>query len=228
VDTSSSPSKQVSQSSPKSPKSGGSRRPLSVNSSPEKSPVHSPTSMGSSSAFQLTPPKDIHEWLTFMGSAFVQYGKMFEDNGMSLDLILSGTITDADLVAVGVSHPVHRKRILHEIDHQEKFRHEHSKRDPDGEESPASEPEDDPGAPIQSHVPVITIDDHIDHSHPDDDLITALPSSGGKTSGSGSSESASSSSSSSKTSTPPPPPDTAELPPPPPEDTGRVYPPPPG
>jgi len=70
---------------------------------------------------------------------------------MSLDFITSGHVTDQDLIALGVTSQLHRKRILYEID-QEKIRRwkrEHE------EESPASEPEDDVGP----QVPVITVED---------------------------------------------------------------------
>jgi len=175
--------------------SSGLRVAISANSSPEKSPVHSPTSHVS----QTFSPKDIHEWLNSMGVAFVQYGKNFEDNGMSLDFLVSGGVTDQDLEAVGVS-ALHRKRILYEIE-QEKFRREGLLKRGDEDESPASDAEEDPAVnQVPGHVPVLVIDETHEGTPP-----SGVPKP-----------------------TPPPPPDMAELPPPPPDDEGRVFPPPPG
>jgi hypothetical protein len=165
VDTTSSPSKPLSTGSPKS---GGRKHPLaplstSAHSSPEKSPVHSPTSQGSS-AFSLKDPKDIHEWLSSVHSTYAQYGKLFEENGLSLDFITSGQVTDQDLSSIGITNALHRKRILYEIEHR-RYKREHD------DESPASEPEDDPSEPIQSHVPVLTVDDSLLNN----DIITPPP-----------------------------------------------------
>jgi len=138
-----------------------------VNSSPEKSPVHSPTSRGSSVAFALAPPKDVHDWLSGMTSAFIQYVQAFKDNGMSLDFLCNGQVTEQDLIAVGVSTPLHRKRILYEIE-QEKLRRYKLEHD---DESPASETEE-PEEVIQSHVPVVTVDETLIQT---DGLITPPP-----------------------------------------------------
>jgi len=91
-----------------------------------------------------------------MSSAYLQYAKVFEENGMSLDFLLSGNITDQDLVALGMTNQLHRKRILYEID-QEKQRR--SKREHDYE-SPASEPDDDEDVSAQNQgIPILTVDD---------------------------------------------------------------------
>jgi len=76
---------------------------------------------------------------------------------MSLDFIILGNITDQDLVALGMTNQLHRKRILYEID-QEKQRR--SKREHDYE-SPASEPDDEEDVSAQNQgIPILTVDDN--------------------------------------------------------------------
>jgi len=90
-----------------------------------------------------------------MSSSYLQYAQLFE--GMSLDFIISGNITNQDLVALGMTNVLHRKRILYEIDQENQRR---SKREHDYE-SPASENDDDEDATAQNQgINILTVDEN--------------------------------------------------------------------
>lgn len=81
----------------------------------------------------------IQQWLANLGPAFEQYSKVFVQNGVDLEFLLTGSVSDQDLEELGVS-ALHRKKILFAIHRENEDEDENNPSSPRRGLSPLSSP----------------------------------------------------------------------------------------